>query len=1321
MAKHAPSSDRQDLLEQILGYLNFSSGTFDPKLLTNLNSLWESAADPKPVWRQVDGWLRAALSELRSASSAFQDAVQAVAAVDLIFDAVLPRYLEFHKDLLFHQDEDQLFNSFFVGRVCEAVLQQGSPWDESERVVDGAVRKLNDFVGYRPVAVLQSRKVEPYPHEWLRPVPVYVKEVGCAVGPYRVVVEPALELLTSTDPDLLRAASFDPEMLDELALNPQAYDFDHPVNKRPNYHFGQWDPHAIDNQGRYRRFVVQQVTLDAIMKRLDEDGTPSELVFEAAAVLAGTILMASGVSGGGPDAHDSTTSLSTLLPRIAEYRDAFYDRLLSCAAPDHQQRLDAEAVERRQPFGAARQHLNSRLARRRASQLEHVQLAKLFARMGYAGAATEQAHVVPAASARMLGEIDCRLTVVRQALDERDAARAAELLPEITSLLRRGIRCGAIVDPWNILGFDAQFSLFPALENSVHDHRVDELVELLAEMFNSFARAWAEAAARDQTELCERLSTQFHELATWWRQFAAHEVSNAGAVDPMDAYRAAEHVAKVLNLWHKGGAASGDIKFWAPHAELFQSPQAYALVIEALFEQRDYVACRALLVHWLGEAERVPLEQGEDSFHRLAERWLTEVMQNPPSTEEPADLPDGSGISTEQWQLICKFFDYTEANAEQFWQVPMFEFGNGQLPSAGDSDSFETVDQEDEQDLYGAAYEDMVYRDSTDDGVDSEIFEGGAAEEDGLAHEAEYLANRLAFHITLARLWRICALTPIRAAPVDSAAATERSAALDQWAKQANVNRRGLLNLLEAVNDYRIPLPLGDHESMLDYDRRRVVKESLLEQIITTVVETIDAQRLMEASRVADDGSKSEEAIEIDEDRLIVPTLAAAMRADVQSLENCIDDLIAALEEHQLLYVPLAKGGVPSEIAMVRARQRYIQFLLKCLPRLGCFVATCRLIETARDMERNNPVGAGAVTEFDELFKTGFKSLVHALVDSSETWETIEDSGDGPELLSSPLVTRLEQLTEALLVSWLAHSRTLRLSVMEKATDKRSWKTLVDFVERFGGDLFSQRFLNIGNIRAILHQGCDVWLERLEAERHDIELALLDEIDKSIPRAEAVEQLTLVLETIVENYGEYRDYNSTTTQSDRGELLYTLLDFLRLRARYDRVCWNLKPVVIAHEILVRRGCKRAAQIWRRALRERIGEEADKFHEKLINLQRKYSMQMPSIADRLGERFVRPMVIDRICSLVEPAMGEARRPCPRPTFRILQYEIEFLTREPSGVGFDVPAWLLALDEEIQRVDTPPHEREDYDELALAVPSVVLSLDEIEDQLDQWADD
>ena len=44
----------------------------------------------------------------------------------------------------------------------------------------------------------------------------------------------------------------------------------------------------------------------------------------------------------------------------------------------------------------------------------------------------------------------------------------------------------------------------------------------------------------------------------------------------------------------------------------------------------------------------------------------------------------------------------------------------------------------------------------------------------------------------------------------------------------------------------------------------------------------------------------------------------------------------------------------------------------------------------------------------------------------------------------------------------------------------------------------------------------------------------------------------------------------------------TLLDFLRLRTKYDRVCWNLKPVVLAHEILVRRGMEGPARVWRRA-------------------------------------------------------------------------------------------------------------------------------------------
>ena len=46
----------------------------------------------------------------------------------------------------------------------------------------------------------------------------------------------------------------------------------------------------------------------------------------------GTILMGAGVSGSGPNYHDSTVTLSKLVPRIARYRDGFYQRLLEGAA-----------------------------------------------------------------------------------------------------------------------------------------------------------------------------------------------------------------------------------------------------------------------------------------------------------------------------------------------------------------------------------------------------------------------------------------------------------------------------------------------------------------------------------------------------------------------------------------------------------------------------------------------------------------------------------------------------------------------------------------------------------------------------------------------------------------------------------------------------------------------------------------------------------------------------------------------------------------------------------------------------------------------------
>ena len=179
-----------------------------------------------------------------------------------------------------------------------------------------------------------------------------------------------------------------------------------------------------------------------------------------------------------------------------------------------------------------------------------------------------------------------------------------------------------------------------------------------------------------------------------------------------------------------------------------------------------------------------------------------------------------------------------------------------------------------------------------------------------------------------------------------------------------------------------------------------------------------------------------------------------------------------------------------------------------------------------------------------------------------------------------------------------------------------------------------------------------------------------------------------------------------------------LLDFLRLRTDYDRVAWNLRPVVWAHEILVRRGHNAAAKMWRRTLTDRIGEEADKYAERLGKLQKKYAMRMPTVADRIGERFIRPMLIDRIRALIEPAIQGAGNDKPPNEFEILEYETATLTREPTGVGLDVPAWLMALEDEVEEVRRPSHGNNGAAQVEV-IPQITIPLEEVRRQIDEWA--
>ena len=266
------NAEEFDALEQLLGYLNFSSGTPDPQFLKNLNVLWQNLAEqyPDDTWTHLYDLLTDAITYFTEEKEAFAQIEQARVVLEITFDQLLRSYFLFHQDLLFHSSEIQLFNAFFIGRAFEVVLQNGPDFQSLD--TETLMNQFNDFIGFRPVATLETQKHEPYINEWLRPVPLYIQGAGVCEGPYKEVIALTIRLLEQTDESILRQAGFHPAKLSELAIDPRAYDFDHPVNKRPNHHFGMWDPHHIDKEGYYDRYIIQTVTLDSLMTRFENDG-----------------------------------------------------------------------------------------------------------------------------------------------------------------------------------------------------------------------------------------------------------------------------------------------------------------------------------------------------------------------------------------------------------------------------------------------------------------------------------------------------------------------------------------------------------------------------------------------------------------------------------------------------------------------------------------------------------------------------------------------------------------------------------------------------------------------------------------------------------------------------------------------------------------------------------------------------------------------------------------------------------------------------------------------------------------------------------------
>ncbi len=1316
MPESSEQADPQELLRTLFGYLNFSNGATDVKFLASLNQVYANfGVERSPA--ELAEHLRLQLAELATTVDIFSESHQADSVIRLALEDLLPAYREHHRDLLFHVADEEYHQPLFLGRVFEAVLAQGSPWAETDRIVGDAIDSLNDFIGWRPLAVLENdRQMMPYDHERVRPMPLYIHGVGAAAGPYQELINQTITFFESMPSHILTDAHFHLEQLQELSVDVRAHDHTHPANKRANYMFGEWDPHQIDVKGRYTRFIIRRIILDAMFGWMDanRDLLPhEELLHDASAVLCGTMLMASSVSGSGPDTHDSTVNLMSLLPQIVEQRDSFYTRLINGAKGARAKRLKKAAEDTQQPFGHVRLHLNMHLATYGASQVQRRHLAQFYARLGYPEAARECAAIIPSTSTRFETELLWRITSARNDLEAGRLEPAAKRIDEICDLLERGINCGALVDPWNILGFQGQFPVFAAREDAVPDHRVEVLLDVMENLFGLMTHALSEAAAAGNDVIRESLDKKFQKVAEDWDRYATPTVEDIPKVYGEQSWESAVQVARGLKEWREAGESAGDVSFWRNHVENFRSAKAYSQVVEALLRKRDHVSAMALLMQWLSCGDDVGLEAGSHSIYMQLVHWLL-VATNPENVEAGGYDP---------WATVRRLFDYLEANSEEFWHVPDLSLFTGKASKADkpgvagefEDDPFFDEDEDDEENIYGAAYDDVSYRDSTDDGVKGDTLDDGYApgttEFEVLNREIE---PRLKFLSTLAQLWQIAAARMANPdfgisgeAGESTAPATftdDQITSIRAWRNHVRKTRKDLRLLAESVAEHEITNSGGDIDANLEYDIQLQTKYYIMQTAASTYVECLNAERSLNAC-LPDDATTGMS----DEEKCVRSVVRSVFQRDHLALRAALPALINLLKKQTLLYVPFDNGGTPKRVFAARSLLALTRFLLVHLPRLGLLRETYHVLLTAYHMERQSRPGGMAVTEFDRLLQLAVKNSVESVVESSAAWED-EPSTRADERLLHFISSLLDPYQEL----WQTHSSTMRLSMAEELRDEDFAKDVKDFIETYGHDLLHAKTLSLGNVRTILHNGIEEFLAYLAETDDPINPSrLVHDLDSNkVDPERAVEVLEVVYETVVEKFDRFIEYNTTTTQSDYGNQFYCLLDFLRVEADYERHNWNLAPERITHEVLTEMGRDSAARDWEEELAQRTQQVADDHIDELQKLEKKYGIGMPSVSDHLKERFTKPLAVNRMVALIPKAHNAAREgESSTPAFSSLCGEIDAYLNTTTGSGIDVPPWLRVLERELMRIEAPAPIRFAESESRMDYPTRIVPREEL----------
>ena len=1264
--------------EIILGYLNFSDGVRDPQFFQAWNALFLSLGLTESANREADSQpprlekLREHLvrssEELAEQNAAFSDLTRAQFVLNFLFDTVMPAYRDFHRDLLSHWSADDYCHPFLLARFCEGILAtlastEGEPC-VSDTLVKATLKQLNDYLGYRPVAVLEGdRRCKPYDHEYVCAVPLWVRGAGAAVGRYQALIETALNILRETPEELRRAALFDLEQLEEIVLDPRGYDMDHPVQQRPNYLYGLWDPHKLNRRGYYCRFVLHDAHLESVLSRVAEadPADREERLFEAAAVLAGTTLMASGICGDRPGGILSTVQIDRWLQGIARLRDQFYVDLLNRCSGARRTRLEEEARQLRQPFGGTRQALNQRLSAYRSQELCAAAWAYCFARMGAIQEARRWMHRIHSGAARIRCEIRCQLSECEWLLRRGRIKESATRLAEAVDLLHRAIACGAVIDPWCILGFGGLFPIFEHTRDSIYDHRVDQLIGLMKELFQQFAALRREAAASGDLELDARIAQQARALAEWWDQFGTTAISDINSFVAHEECEASEQVAGVIHDWRQQPGQAHNLAFWREHAESLRSAISYGLLVDTLVQHGDLRAAMALLVHWASRAHEVGLGSGEISFQVIVLRWFQAFWKQEKNPHH-------------RWDQTRKFLDFLEANAEDFFRVPKLSELLGRTERQAAALPGEEEPEGGMEDLFEAAYEGVVFRDSADDGHEGSIVDDDIPTDFGLAAVHNEIFDRCNFLSAIMLIRFDSLLGTLYQLPEDEFTGET----LINWYRHSYRVQQDLLQLAEDLRRFPVPPPGTSLDSMIEFERRRNIRETLLERALHAALDIANLRFLIRAAM--GDRFPTEPTVRDEWEDVYSGLLRSVLFSQPEIFEESLEKIPALINERPVLYQPITRGGSPKTYFEARVLHRSLGLLVYLASRAGWVLPALSVVSFVKSAEQSQVESGGKVSEIERLFEALAEGIMAALVAAPQN-PRISAEEHRHRILEN-LITVAQVLADF----WMALSQEIYLSTLETTPFQKQWRDLRKFIMDYGQAIFTPTFMAQANLRGVLTTGPIRWLEAaIESDEPQFQKLCDDVRPGELPLAKAGEYLRLIIESVLENYEDYLDYNSMTVQSDYGQNLYILLEFLKLKAEFLRRQWMLKPFIVAHRVLLLHEQWELAEAWENELATQFRGWDEVFLKKYERLRKMHGIHLAGLYELLKGGCLRPLQEAHIAALVRPAMRELSIGQPGQHFEQFTQRAEKLGSFHIPFGYRRPDWMEDLEQAIDRAE------------------------------------